>query len=39
MHAALCMSPEERRVRSERLAKAAASLPPREWLRAQLDAL
>jgi trehalose 6-phosphate synthase len=39
MHEALTMAPDERRQRSERLAKAAVALPPREWLRAQLDAL
>jgi trehalose 6-phosphate synthase len=39
MHAALTMSPEERRTRTERLAKAAVALPPREWMRAQLAQL
>jgi trehalose 6-phosphate synthase len=39
MHAALRMPPEERRERRERLAKAAVSLPPREWMRAQLATL
>ena len=39
MHEALLMSADERRLRSERLAKASVALPPREWLRAQLDAL
>ncbi|HET6817804.1 MAG TPA: trehalose-6-phosphate synthase [Mycobacteriales bacterium] len=39
MHEALTMPPDERRQRSERLAKGAVALPPREWLRAQLDAL
>jgi trehalose 6-phosphate synthase len=39
MHAALTMPPEERRERRERLAKAAVSLPPREWMRAQLATL
>jgi len=39
MHEALTLSADDRRQRSERLAKAAVALPPREWLRAQLEAL
>jgi trehalose 6-phosphate synthase len=39
MHEALTMPPDERRGRCERLAKAAVALPPREWMRAQLDRL
>jgi trehalose 6-phosphate synthase len=39
MHEALCMSPEERRAHTDRLAKTAAALPPSAWLAAQLAAL
>jgi trehalose 6-phosphate synthase len=39
MHEALTMPADERRARSERLAKAAVALPPRDWLRAQLARL
>jgi trehalose 6-phosphate synthase len=39
MHEALTMPVEERRARRERLTKAAVALPPREWMRAQLDGL
>src|SRR3954462_6808570 len=39
MHEAQTMPVEERRVRRERLAKAAVALPPRDWMRAQLDGL
>ncbi|MDQ1694708.1 MAG: hypothetical protein QOJ03_61, partial [Frankiaceae bacterium] len=33
------MPADERRTRCDRLAAAATALPPRDWLRAQLDAL
>jgi trehalose 6-phosphate synthase len=39
MHAALSMPAAERRERTARLAAAATALPPRQWLRAQLDEL
>lgn len=39
MHEALTLPVEERRARRERLAKGAVALPPREWMRAQLDGL
>jgi len=39
MHEALCITSEERRARTEELAKAAAALPPSAWLAAQLTAL
>jgi trehalose 6-phosphate synthase len=39
MHEALCMSGDERRDHTEKLAKTAAALPPSAWLAAQLDAL
>ncbi|HET7530918.1 MAG TPA: trehalose-6-phosphate synthase [Mycobacteriales bacterium] len=39
MHVAVTMPADERRARCERLAKAAVALPPRDWMRAQLDAL
>jgi trehalose 6-phosphate synthase len=39
MHEALCMSADERRAHTDKLAKTAAALPPSAWLAAQLDAL
>jgi trehalose 6-phosphate synthase len=39
MHEALLMGSEERRARTERLAKVATALPPEAWLAAQLQAL
>ena len=39
LHEALTMDPDERRRRSAALVVAATALPPREWLRAQLDDL
>jgi trehalose 6-phosphate synthase len=39
IHEALAMPAAERRTRCDRLAATATALPPRDWLRAQLDAL
>jgi len=39
MHAALTLPADERRERCDRLAKASVALPPREWMRAQLEQL
>jgi trehalose 6-phosphate synthase len=39
MHEALVMPADERQERSTRLAAAAAALPPRDWLAAQINAL
>ena len=39
LHQALVMAPAERRARCDRLAEAAAALPPAAWLAAQLAAL
>jgi trehalose 6-phosphate synthase len=39
MHEALSLAPDERQRRTERMAVAATALPPRAWMRAQLDAL
>jgi trehalose 6-phosphate synthase len=39
MHEALLMTPTERARRHAGLVRAATALPPREWLRQQLDAL
>jgi trehalose 6-phosphate synthase len=39
MHEALAMGADVRRERSARLAAAAVAMPPRDWLRAQIDSL
>ena len=39
LHRALTMDEEERRQRTERLAEAAAALPPQRWFTDQLRAL
>jgi len=39
MHQALTAPPDERALRTERLAKTATALPPSAWLAAQLAAL
>ena len=39
MHEALTLPVEDRRARRDRLAKGAVALPPREWMRAQLEGL
>jgi trehalose 6-phosphate synthase len=39
MHAALLLSDAERLQRSRRMAAAATAMPPRDWLRRQLDAI
>lgn len=39
LHAALSMSPEERRDRCQRLAEVSTALPPAQWLERQLAAL
>lgn len=39
LHAALLMSPDERRERAERMRAAAIALPPSDWITAQIDRL